>query len=250
MRIVTVIKTCSLTFICLAFSAAAAFTQPTADPTVDTVQRGGSSEGSASTGANAIDFVAGSGSCGTNSEQTIGWQFDVLNSVTVLAMAWFDEGGDGLQLAHEVGIWDPGGTLIESTHLTIPAGTTATLDGIWRIVKITPTELVPGESYIVGGYNGSQHTECISFNVEQTVQPDLNYVDATFARITGLFERPTSFAAAFNGIYGVGFQIGGSPVPTVSKSGGLLMAVILVTVSTAVLVWRRRVLLSRISSNV
>jgi hypothetical protein len=156
---------------------------------------------------NAIDFVAGSGSCGANSDQSIGWQFNVTSPITVNQMSWFDEAGNGLGVSHQVGIWTPGGTLIASTNVTIPAGTAATLNGGWRVVNITPTVLPIGSGYIVGGYNGSGSTDCLSFNVSQTVHPDITYIDATFSGINGIFERPTSFSAANNGFYGVGFTI-------------------------------------------
>ena len=162
-----------------------------------------------SSGTNALDFVPGSGTCGTNQGQSIGWQFDVTTEVTVTCMSWFDDGQDGLDIAHEVGIFAPGGGLIAATHVTIPAGTGATLDGDWRVVSIPATVLPVGAGYIVGGYNGS-HFECLSFNVTQTVHPSLAFVDATYSLLNGIFEVPTNFSAATNGFYGVGFQVDGS----------------------------------------
>ncbi|MCB9914258.1 MAG: hypothetical protein H6828_03790 [Planctomycetes bacterium] len=158
---------------------------------------------------NAIEFVAGSGSCGSNSLQPVGWEFDVVNPVVVSAMTWFDDGLDGLSVGHEVGLWDPAGNLIASTHVTIPSGTTATLDGHWRVVSIPPTQLLPGAGYIAGGMNG-QNGECLTSNVTQTVHPDLVFVDATYSTGTTL-NRPATHSSATSGFYGVGFQIGGVP---------------------------------------
>ena len=164
-----------------------------------------------SVGNNAMDFTPGSGLCGTNQGQSVGWKFNVNTPTTVCAMSWFDDGQDGLQLAHEIGIWSPAGTLIANTHVTIPAGTAAPLDGIWRTVAIPPTLLPAGNGYIVGGFNGS-HTECLSFNVTQTPNANLSYVSATFSLLNGIFEIPTNISAATNGFYGCGFQItSGSP---------------------------------------
>lgn len=160
-----------------------------------------------SNGANALDFTPGSGSCGGNNDQTIGWAFNVDAPVTVVAMAWHDDNLDGLERAHEVGIFRPDGSLIASTHVTIPAGAGAPLDGIWRIVKITPTTLPAGQGYIVGGFNGAGQASCLDFNVSQTVHPYLTYIDATFSSINGIFEIPNNFSGANNGFYGVGFQI-------------------------------------------
>lgn len=155
---------------------------------------------------NAVDFDVDSGLCGSNSAQTIGWAFDVVNPVTITSMSWFDSFQDGLEVGHEVGIFAPDGTLIPETNVVIPAGTGAELDGIWRTVSIPPTTLPVGAGYIVGGYNGA-HGECLNFNVSQTVHPDLSYVGATFSPLNGIFERPTSNSAASNGFYGVSFQV-------------------------------------------
>ncbi len=220
-------KACFGAFIVLALSASVALAQ-SADPANHLTPGGGPVQTPAAFGDNAIDFVAGSGGCGNNSEQTIGWQFDVVNTVSVSAMAWFDEYGDGLQLPHEVGIWDPSGTLIEATHVLIPFGTTATLDGIWRIVEITPAELLlPGDGYIIGGYNGSGQSECLSSDVDQTVHPNLAYFDATFALPSSRFDRPTMLSLADNGFYGVGFQIGGEQVPATTGLGVILLVLAL-----------------------
>ena len=170
---------------------------------------------------NAIDFVHGSGVCGTNQNQTIGWAFDVLTPITVTRMTWFDDLQDGLDVQHEVGIWDPGGNLISSTNVIIPAGAAAPLDGIWRTVDIQPTPLPAGTGYIVGGYNGP-HNECLNLNVTQVVHPDINYVDATFSVLGAVLERPANFSAAVNGFYGVGFQIdtgGGGATPYCDPGG-------------------------------
>jgi len=178
---------------------------------------------SASLASNAVDFQPGSGLCGTNSTQSVGWQFNVGTEVTVVAMTWFDDGQNGLEISHEVGIWDPSGTLISNTHVTIPAGNAATLDGIWRVVPITPVQLPVGNGYIVGGYNGV-HGECLSFNVTQVVNPAISYVDATFSGLNGIFERPSTFSGADNGFYGAGFQLELGAVSVDSESWGSVKA--------------------------
>jgi hypothetical protein len=156
---------------------------------------------------NGVDFVPGSGSCGNNAGQSVGWQFDVLNPISVGAMSWFDDGQDGLDLAHEIAIWDPAGNMIAGTNVVIPSGAAAPLEGIWRTVAITPVTLPVGSGYIVGGYNGA-HGECLSFNVTQTPHPSINFVDATFSGFGAVLERPANFSVAVNGFYGPGFQIG------------------------------------------
>src|SRR5437764_5772066 len=63
----------------------------------------------------------------TNQDQTVGWQFDLSQTITVNGLAWYDDGQNGLAMSHTVGIWNPTGVLIAS--VLIPAGTAAPLDG-------------------------------------------------------------------------------------------------------------------------
>ena len=170
--------------------------------------------GPALAGLNVIEFDEETGSNGTNSNQSVGWQFDVLEPITVQALTWFDEDQDGLSVAHETGIWNPAGTLLVS--VVIPAGTAADLRGVWRSVPVSPVVLTPGNGYIVGGFNGSPLTDRLAFNVVHTfVHPSINYVDATFSGINGIFERPTSFSGAETGFYGPSFQLSLGPEPLV-----------------------------------
>lgn len=161
---------------------------------------------------NAVDFDPNTGNAANNGEQTIGWQFNVLNDVTVTHLSWFDKDGDGLDARHEIGIWAPDGTLLVSDIM--PAGTAATLDGIWRVIDVPDLVLTAGEGYIVGGYNG-QNNDWLASNVDQTVNSNLEFVDATFAQLTGNFERPTEFSVAETGFYGPSFQLmtGSEAVP-------------------------------------
>src|SRR5687768_12703951 len=101
----------------------------------------------------AVDFVPGSGLCGNNAGQSIGWKFDVLVQVTVVSMTWFDDNQDGLALSHEVAIWDPSGTIIPATQVVIPAGTPPPPSGICRPAAIAPTTLPPGGASTAAGSN-------------------------------------------------------------------------------------------------
>ncbi len=167
----------------------------------------------------AVDFDTATGLAGGNSDQSVGWQFDVIKPVSVTHLSWYDDGQDGLSVDHKVGIWAPDGTLL--TSVVIPKGTAATLDGIWRVVPVPSISLSAGTGYIVGGYNGANSTDRLAFNVAQTVAPQLAFFDATYSFINGIFERPTNFSAADNGFYGPSFNFV-VPAPGALSALGLL----------------------------
>jgi len=152
-----------------------------------------------------LTFDENTGGNANNGNQSVGWQFDVLSSLTVTGLGWFDENVDGLAVAHRVGIWDPTGALLASA--VVPAGTTAPLDGQFRTVAISPITLTVGNGYIVGGENFATNTERLASNVTQTVNPSIRYIDATFSLIGSGFERPTNFSVATTGFYGPSFSI-------------------------------------------
>ena len=78
----------------------------------------------------ALTFTPGSGSPGSNNDQSVGWQFNVLTGITVNGLGWYDDGANGLSIGHSVGIWDPSGTLL--TSILVPGGTAAGLNGQYR----------------------------------------------------------------------------------------------------------------------
>lgn len=165
---------------------------------------------------NALTFVP-SGDLGTNFDQTVGWQFNVLaGGITVNGLSWYDDGPAGLRTGgHTVGIWNPGGSLLAS--VLIPGGTAATLNGPFRTVSITSIFLAAGNGYIVGGENFANSTDFIAFDVtSQSTHPNVQYVDATFSSTAG-FQRPQNFSSAVTGFYGPSFTIADAPVSTVPE---------------------------------
>jgi hypothetical protein len=150
--------------------------------------------------APVISFDEGTGTTGSNNNQAVGWQFNVLSPLTVTGLGWFDQGQDGLSISYEVGIWNPAGTLL--TSVVVPAGTVAPLDGQYRMVALAlGLSLGVGDGYIIGGLNSSSSLDRLAGNVSHTVDPRIAYVDAVFSGTSG-FVRPVSFSSATTGFYG------------------------------------------------
>lgn len=174
----------------------------------------------------ALSFDASGGTTAINGNQMVGWQFDVLSTIAVTGLGWYDDGANGLAEAHRVGIWNPAGTLL--AEVTVPAGVTAGLVGQFRTVAITPLALAPASGYIVGGLNSGTNPERVASNVAQTTIPQIDYVDATFSVIGSGFTRPTNFSSAVTGFYGPSFSVGVAPEPASFALGILGLSALLI----------------------
>lgn len=80
---------------------------------------------------------------------TVASAFTVDDVRLINALGYQDPGGDGLAVAHQVGLWEDDGTLI--TSVTVPAADEALFVDEFRYVEL-PAEIVlmPGQTYIVG----------------------------------------------------------------------------------------------------
>ena len=136
-----------------------------------------------------LSFNPAAASAGSEFDQTVGWQFTVLSSITLTGLGWFDQNGDGLQMAHEVGIWDSGGTLL--TSALVPQGVAAPLDGLFRTESVAALVLGPG-TYSVGGQNFGTNTELLAFGTAPTTVANISFGGGLFSNVDGIFERPTN----------------------------------------------------------
>lgn len=104
----------------------------------------------------------------------IGWTFQVDDAITVTQIGWYDQGQDGLSRSYQVGLWQSAGginftsgmpSLVGSTTtgLVIPGGTSATLNGLFRVVDLeSPLILQPG-IYQIGGLDTATTTDPIRY---------------------------------------------------------------------------------------
>lgn len=186
----------------------------------------------------AVSFVS-SGTSAPSAGQSVGWQFEVLDSITITGLSWFDLGGDGLTFAHTVGVWDGFGTLLGSA--TIPDGTTANLDSAgFRYVSVAPFTLAAGASYTVGGQDFFGSEDGLEFNVSsQTTAPQISYVGARYSNIGSGFTRPMNFSGATTGFYGPSFEMTPAGAPSSVPEPGPFAMLGCVGLSGAGLLWRR-----------
>ena len=103
---------------------------------------------SASAQTNAVSFSNTTGVTLANPPFTLGWSFTANANINVVDLGVFDDSQNGLVDSHQVGVWNSTGTLLVST--TVPSGTGATLDDQFRMVGVSPIELLAGQQYFIG----------------------------------------------------------------------------------------------------
>jgi hypothetical protein len=114
-----------------------------------------------------------------HSDAMIGYTFYLHQPITVLQIGWFDSGQDGLSRPFRVGLWqdlsgatnwpyiDPRNSVQllgnPANGITIPGGTLAPLNGVWRVVNLTtPLTLQPG-GYELAGLDSSTTSDAIRY---------------------------------------------------------------------------------------
>jgi len=172
-------------------------------------------QGSPAQGSPALAFDPSAGVVASPAGQNIGWRFDVLSSMTVVGLGWFDDAGDGLVLSHQIGLWDNTGTLLASA--TVSAGTTDPLVGQFRTAGINPLVLAAGMGYTIGGYTTATAAgqDPFYFNAPYTTDPSVAYTGAVYSNFTPSFGRPTQSSSAVSGFFGPSFSVTPN-VPNVS----------------------------------
>jgi hypothetical protein len=125
--------------------------------------------------------ISGAGLVFTNPiEFTIGWAFDVTTPVRVTALGVWDEGLNGPNSAHGVGLWTGAGALLAST--TVPADLGAELkvasavsQGQWLFETIPTLTLDPGH-YVMGATTDAD--EFRAFQPSVILDPALANIDS------------------------------------------------------------------------
>jgi hypothetical protein len=146
---------------------------------------------------------------------TVGASFTVGNqSILVTALGVYDADLDGLSESHTVGIWG-NSSLLNST--TIPSGTSATLDGSFRYVVITPFTLLANTTYTIGakiGYVNSFPFDSHGVDGGAILDPAFSSASPNlFAGHQSGFAEPTQ--TFFTSVWGANLQYTAVPEPSI-----------------------------------
>jgi len=163
------------------------------------------------------------GATNVDSTDTLGYQFQVgASSISLTGLGFYDFGQDGLQTAHDVGLWNNSGSLL--TQVSVASGTSAPLVGFYRYAAVTPITLASGQTYTVGGLFQTG-TDKYSYNiVGLTSDPAINIIIPTVYNTGSTLTMPTSSFPG-NNFTGADIQFTtATPVPfEFEPTGGLMV---------------------------
>jgi len=111
---------------------------------------------------------------------TLGWAFQVNNSINVTWLSLFDDSQNGLVEGHQIAIWDAVGNQVVSS--AVSAGTVDPLHNQFRATAVGPTLLNPG-TYRIGALftSGSDPNTFPGTVVNFATAPDITFLNAAFA---------------------------------------------------------------------
>ena len=164
--------------------------------------------------------------------RVVGWEFRTTSTpVAVTSLAYFDAGMDGLNGAHDVGLY------VKSTQAlvasaTVPSGTSGTLVGHFRAVPIAPIALLPNTEYVIAGTvpggpadpwvweDGVLGVSMTDIVVDSLVTA--GFGDAHYVVWTSTLQFPTSTIDSGGRRYFVGPNLGVTAVPEPSSYATVL----------------------------
>ena len=149
---------------------------------------------------------------------TLGYSFLVNSPITVTGLGVFDDNSDGLNVSHDVGLWDANGNLLAST--TVGAGTVAPLNGFYRMASISGVSLTAGNIYYVGSVNGIDNDGWLQDPSSLVAAPEITYLSRQYEFSGGGLVFPDLVGSGSTGYFGGNFEFGTSTVP---EPGSLLM---------------------------
>jgi hypothetical protein len=147
---------------------------------------------------------------------SVGWAFEVHSPITVVSLAVFDRGSDGLVESHDVGIFDGLGALLESTTIANGATPVASADpgGRWLFRSIDPLTLDPG-TYVIAAFYLNQSSDSLRMNAPLIAIPEVTFLGgrAEFSVSALTFPMQGPFPGLEPSVFGPTFAIGTVPEP-------------------------------------
>lgn len=175
----------------------------------------------------------------------VGWVFNLQQATTVYQVGWYDDGQNGLSRDYQIGLWQdltgtPDSILVYCNFqtsnpysiigdpvdgITIPGGTSASLNGAYRVVDLPfPITLAPG-NYELGGLDTANTTDPIHYLYGQYQSPVSGMTQGPFF-YAGMSQPtsalvPTQYLYLANGLELGPMLFAAAPEPSVGMITGL-----------------------------
>lgn len=142
---------------------------------------------------------------------TLGYSFQVETSIYAVALGVYDHNSDGLNVSHDVGLWDSSENLLAST--TVGAGTVGSLNAGYRFSSIAPLLLAAGSVYYVGSVNGEDSDEWLQDPATLVAAPEITYLSRRYESSGGGLVFPAQAGSGTTGYFGGNFEFEATNVP-------------------------------------
>ncbi|NUO39020.1 MAG: PEP-CTERM sorting domain-containing protein [Gemmatimonadaceae bacterium] len=143
----------------------------------------------------------------SNPPFSLGYAFDVTNPFLVQYLGYFDAGSNGLNQSHQIGLYDPSGTLLST--VTVGPGSGDVLIGGFRMAAVTPFLLAVGAGYHVLG-TSSTNVDQLLFRATKTDAYGIQYVSGAYCAGAAL---QNSCGVNSDGYFGANFAGVVTPEP-------------------------------------
>jgi hypothetical protein len=177
-----------------------------------------------------LDFTGGT--AGPPTGDTVGgWEFTLDVPMEVYALGVWDEGGDGLSLGHDVGLYSvENETLLATTG--IASGTAVPsieASGSWVFVDIAPLVLAPG-SYVVAATYTHEDLDVVHFVATAAEGPGVTLVSNRLESSSVLVFPSDDTQILDDGIFGPNLRLRTPPpsVPALSPAALILLSALFI----------------------
>lgn len=136
---------------------------------------------------------------------TRGWSFSLSQAINVSGLGWWDFGGDGLVVAHQVGIFSSAGAQLLTG--TVAGGTSDPLAAGFRYTtSLTGVTSLAAGNYVIGGL--ATASDNVAYNVTNVVfGSGITYTGNLTNGIVGVFSFPNITRDGLDvGVFGPNFE--------------------------------------------
>ncbi len=132
-----------------------------------------------------------------------GWEFQVTSQITVDALGVWDEGGDGLDHSHDVGLWTIDQTLLAQTTVLGGSFSVASSSGLgdWVFNNISSLALSPG-TYVLGATFMDKDPDPARVRTSAATIPEVMFINSRQETNQSTLAFPTIVGFRNDGIFG------------------------------------------------